>query len=378
MLLATRCPFCETVFRLQPTQLAQRRGLVRCGHCEEVFDASSSLFDTAEGTGFSAATPISSTAALALAAGAQPGRKPAPDFGAASWDPWAPAADAVFEPSLHRDPTVLPFAPMTVSGAVTPPTAAASHHLPPASFDNPVADPREPSFAGTPASAPEPEPEPEPEPAEPVFMAAPPPASMDTASHEPHFGTHSAEPFTTVPPKDEGEVFAVVREIRAPEPRRSGWRIVGVLVALILFAGLLVQLAWWQRETVMVYWPPSQTLFAKACGQLGCEVGPPRDIDGFVVEPPDLRQLDEPHKLEFRLPLRNRFNVALAYPAVELTLLDDKNNVAVRRVLRPQDYLKPGTPVAAGLPARTTQTMIVQLDIGQAIATNFRVQIFYP
>ena len=44
MLLATRCPFCETVFRLQPAQLALRRGLVRCGHCQEVFDASSSLY----------------------------------------------------------------------------------------------------------------------------------------------------------------------------------------------------------------------------------------------------------------------------------------------------------------------------------------------
>ncbi|HYS63190.1 MAG TPA: MJ0042-type zinc finger domain-containing protein, partial [Paraburkholderia sp.] len=49
MLLATRCPFCETVFRLQPAQLALRRGLVRCGHCNEVFDASSSLFDITEG-----------------------------------------------------------------------------------------------------------------------------------------------------------------------------------------------------------------------------------------------------------------------------------------------------------------------------------------
>ena len=49
MLLATRCPFCETVFRLQPEQLTLRRGLVRCGHCKEVFDASSSLFDVSGG-----------------------------------------------------------------------------------------------------------------------------------------------------------------------------------------------------------------------------------------------------------------------------------------------------------------------------------------
>jgi hypothetical protein len=119
-------------------------------------------------------------------------------------------------------------------------------------------------------------------------------------------------------------------------------------------------------------------MFAKACSHLGCKVEPPRDIDGLLVEPSDLRQVDGPHRLELKMPLRNRFDLALAYPAVELTLLDENNNIAVRRVLWPQDYVKPGTPIAAGLPARTTQTMIVRLDTGDAVASNFRVQIFYP
>jgi hypothetical protein len=128
----------------------------------------------------------------------------------------------------------------------------------------------------------------------------------------------------------------------------------------------------------MVDWPDSQALYAQACDPLGCTVTPPHAIDGLQVEPSDLRQIDGPHKLELKMPLRNRYNVALAYPAIELTLLDDQNNVAVRRVLWPQDYVKPGTPIAAGLPARTTQTMIVHLDTGNTVASNFRVQIFYP
>ncbi len=93
---------------------------------------------------------------------------------------------------------------------------------------------------------------------------------------------------------------------------------------------------------------------------------------------PAISSIDGPHKLELKMPLRNRFSIALAYPAIELTLLDDQNNVAVRRVLWPQDYVPPGTPIAAGLPAHTTQTMIVHLDTGNAVASNFRVQIFYP
>ena len=107
-------------------------------------------------------------------------------------------------------------------------------------------------------------------------------------------------------------------------------------------------------------------------------VEPPRDIDGLQIENSGLRQVDGSHKLELKLSLRNRFDVAIAYPALELTLLDDKNNVAIRRVLWPQDYARPGTVIGAGLAARSTQPVIVRLDTGDAVAANYRVQIFYP
>jgi hypothetical protein len=199
------------------------------------------------------------------------------------------------------------------------------------------------------------------------------PAAMSPAP-----AASSGEPFSIRPVDDGVDPFPVVRETRPAEPRRVGWIITGSVAAALLIIALLAELAWWQRETVQVYFPHSQTLYAKACAQLGCQITPPHDIDGLQVEPSDLRQIDGPHKLELKMPLRNRFNIALAYPAIELTLLDDKNNVAVRRVLWPQDYVAPGTPIAAGLPAHTTQTMIVHLDTGNAVASNFRVQIFYP
>ncbi|MDC6134284.1 zinc-ribbon domain-containing protein, partial [Burkholderia gladioli] len=45
MPLATRCPHCETVFRIQPEHLTLHGGLARCGHCQQVFDAAHSLVD---------------------------------------------------------------------------------------------------------------------------------------------------------------------------------------------------------------------------------------------------------------------------------------------------------------------------------------------
>jgi predicted Zn finger-like uncharacterized protein len=404
MLLATRCPFCETVFRLQPAQLALRRGLVRCGHCQEVFDASSSLYETAEGADFSAATPVSTAEVSALTAQGNASAPPkVPDFSAEAWNPWAPQPDATIDQSLLHNATNLPLAPVAASVAVTP-RHADEPEIRPASVEAETALDREPVFAAPPEplaavsqqdaaeakaqaeAAAEPAPpvwrpleRPEDEPALQDTQAAAA-ALRGTPDPEPHFGpaAAAATPFAVNPPTDEADPFPVVRETRAPAPRRPGWRIVGTLVALLLLLGLLAQLAWWQRETIMVDWPDSEALYAQACEPLGCRVMPPHAIDGLQVEPSDLRQIDGPHKLELKMPLRNRYNVALAYPAIELTLLDDQNNVAVRRVLWPQDYVKPGTPIAAGLPARTTQTMIVHLDTGNTVASNFRVQIFYP
>ena len=37
--MLTRCPACQTVFRLRPEQLHARRGEVRCGHCFHPFNA---------------------------------------------------------------------------------------------------------------------------------------------------------------------------------------------------------------------------------------------------------------------------------------------------------------------------------------------------
>ncbi|EIF29625.1 Protein of unknown function (DUF3426) [Burkholderia sp. Ch1-1] len=430
MLLATRCPFCETVFRLQTEQLALRRGLVRCGHCQEVFDASSSLFDITEGGDFSTAKPVAAAAAIEALSGVRP---KGPDFSAEAWDPWAPTPDAAIDNRLRHNAGNVPLAPVsTGAGIAVTPRHATEPELPASAFTAPIPPDHEPILADAPL-------DPFAYPVDPPVEEAPrvwhkterasespleePVLDQSATLHgipdnEPRFGVAgigaagisatagagtvafgaaspaatagaapvssapplaaSGEPFSVQPVNDGADPFPVVRETRPAEPRRMGWIIVGSVVAGLLIIALLAQLAWWQRETVMVYLPRSQTLYAKACSTLGCLVTPPHDIDGLQVEPSDLRQIDGPHKLELKMPLRNRFNIALAYPAIELTLLDDQNNVAVRRVLWPQDYVPPGTPIAAGLPAHTTQTMIVHLDTGNAVASNFRVQIFYP
>ncbi|PRH46789.1 zinc-ribbon and DUF3426 domain-containing protein [Burkholderia multivorans] len=479
MFLATRCPHCETVFRLQPEQLSLHQGLVRCGHCRQVFNAAQSLVPEhaqPPASPPSEPTPVEpkpSEAAPAanlhdiddtgnaahadapprLLADAPRDVPPSADYKPEGWDMWAPWLDGSIDPALqHNGKTVRiePLVPVALpsieAGVVrltgtperTPRTReaeAASHAgdadgaLPASSTSphetdaalTPVAasaasstetdttlpsltasaagtapvppfapsadtDAREPRFiapvptdAGNDAD----------EPARPPHFAVP--HDIDTP-REPRFAAAPAtaafaaadtrapadEPFAAVPSDDGRPPFAVTREAREPQRRGVLGGFVGGLVAAALAVLLVAQLAWWQREPLMIHWPATQGWFRQLCAPLGCTVAPPRAIDGLRLDATDLRQLDGPRVLELKAPLTNRYRVALAYPSLELTLLDDSNHVTVRRVLAPREYVHPGTPVDAGLPPGTTQTMIVRLDTNGAPASNFRVQIFYP
>ncbi|WP_071759829.1 DUF3426 domain-containing protein [Burkholderia ubonensis] len=351
-----------------------------------------------------------------------PGEHPThADFRPDHWDMWAPWLDGNVDPSLQHSgrnvraepliPLVLPdanasleTAPGVVRLTATPEpspgsaaAAAAQPAAPSASADLGPAhdarhDAREPRLAAEAPSATR-----EHAPAaderaplasahdkhEPRF-AADASADADRAAtrtqREPQFATGAApEPFSAIPAVDDDRPpFAVTRETRAPQRRGLLGGFFGGLVATVLAVLLALQLAWWQRETLMIYWPVTLGWFQRACVPLGCTVAPPRAIDGLRLDATDLRQVDGPRVLELKAPLTNRYRVALAYPSLELTLLDDTNHVTVRRVLAPRDYVRPGTPINAGLPAGATQTMIVRLDTNGAPASNFRVQIFYP
>ena len=45
--MLTRCPHCQTAFRVTSEQLKLRQGQVRCGECRGVFNALESLADEA-------------------------------------------------------------------------------------------------------------------------------------------------------------------------------------------------------------------------------------------------------------------------------------------------------------------------------------------
>ena len=57
MALATRCPHCQTAFRVASDQLKLRAGLVRCGTCKEIFNGIENLLHPDEDIGAANAAP---------------------------------------------------------------------------------------------------------------------------------------------------------------------------------------------------------------------------------------------------------------------------------------------------------------------------------
>ena len=82
MALATRCPHCQTTFRVAADQLKLRGGIVRCGTCQQVFDGNAAL------VGPEAPTPV-----------AVPDPAPVPVLVPVA----APAPEQLAEPDLHFD-----------------------------------------------------------------------------------------------------------------------------------------------------------------------------------------------------------------------------------------------------------------------------------
>jgi hypothetical protein len=313
--------------------LRLREGLVRCGRCHGVFDGAAervALPQAAEPPATANPAPPGEPAPVVGETAAAPDYRLSP-----AWDPWSPRIDERTEPTFPSD---------AGAGADAGADARA---------DARISRPEQPAAESARTSG-----------TTRVFASGAAPA--------PRPGPETAAPA--------GDSFPVTVEARRETSWgvRLAWRILGSLVALALLLVLLAQLAWWQREQVILRWPPAQGLYARACALAGCTVGPVRIIEGLQIESPQLQRVNSPTRLELRMVLHNVTASTLVYPAIELTLLDSKNNVTVRRVIWPQDYLPAHVAAAAGLAPRARQLLLMRLDTSNIAAVNYRIIIFYP
>ena len=140
--------------------------------------------------------------------------------------------------------------------------------------------------------------------------------------------------------------------LREPEPtpeqpnRRSrAWGGISWLAGLMLVALLCAQVLLQQRDWLAARAPASAPLFKRACVWLDCEMAPLREIDAFAILSSSLTRLSAPG-YRLSMAVANRSDLTLSMPAIELTLLDQTEHIALRRVLLARD-LGAGDQIAA-------------------------------
>jgi len=163
--------------------------------------------------------------------------------------------------------------------------------------------------------------------------------------------------------------------------RKAFWRrplVRGVLslLVLLLAGGLLAQWAHHERHRLAAWHPQLEPLLRLMCEPPACEIGPLRRIDDIVIDSTALvRRLGNFYS--FDIVLKNRSEVPLAVPALELTLTDIRDQTIARRVFLPAEW--PGQPAA--LPARGSVAVSLRLAIELGDGTpmaGYRALVFYP
>ncbi len=328
--MLTRCPNCDTGFRITSDQIRVRQGRVRCGNCQTVFNALEAL---AEEGPIRALTPSASQPAPTVEA--EPDAveiatavSPEPTF----------STDSAVADELPVDPRPEPgFAdePEFITTTATEIDAVPNPELPPDPFPTERLSPEQLS----------PEPEVVASPDVPNTISTPP---LEPLLHQPLAGAVPA--------------------------RRWPWAIVAVLALL----ALAIQAAIHFRTELAVLTPEARPALESLCSLTGCRVDLPRKVELITIEASDLHPEVEPKgALTLTATLRNRAPFAQMYPHLELTLTDTSNATLARRILLPEDYLPQDTARDNGLPPGEL-AITLHIDSGELGASGYRLYLFYP
>ncbi|TDR73509.1 DUF3426 domain-containing protein [Paludibacterium purpuratum] len=374
MTKTTQCPACQTRFKVSDTQLTAAKGLVRCGRCAHVFNAIDRLIAPAQAA--AVAPPPSPPVATPPTPPVSPEQSVAdiddfelevPDFDPMTASlPEPPQTDPVdagapsladveafqqaLNQALHQQPTVsAPIGdPFAEDDAEYEPQATISPIVDddevPAIFDSRrIVHPQEevPHAPEAQIVAP-----PEPEPAE---EAAPP--------FDPALGSEAS-------PRKRPNPFVTVLVLLAS------------FFALLLLAGQLIYI---NRTLITAQAPEARPMFERVCKQFGCTVPYSTDQEYIRTEWSELSFVPEHANLvQLSATLKNHAPYPQAFPMLEVTLKDADNQVLIRKVFTPREYLKPDSQKLKRFDARSEEKIVMRFDVGKVHAQGYSLYWFYP
>ena len=350
----TRCPYCQTRFRVTPRQIEAARGRVRCGHCLYVFNA------------IEHAEPEEDTATESqpTAPPEQPSRtETSGDDLVFDDNPEEDAREGRYagyeeaeEEEFSEDFLALDAGDRSGFRSELDDLDAREQQEDDESWAESLLEEAE----SEPAPG-RPEPPPDPPAPEPDLEPGPEPEPRARASTEPAWQSLSTDP------------------IVASRPDRWRWlRRLGWLLGIAGMAALLVyQLGWYRFERLALY-EPIRPWYEKACDWVGCELPPLVATD--ALEPRRLVVRSHPdmaNALLLEVTIVNEAGFDQPWPAIALSFSNLNNDVVAQRVFQPQAYLANDEAQRGRIPSREGRRIRLGLQDPGKDAINYRID-FLP
>jgi len=376
MSLITRCPTCETMFRVVPDQLRVSEGWVRCGQCGEVFDATQNMVPSPDTVEPAPQAPVSephrpaaaTTAAPAAIPAAPPAPNPTPTFIRPAADSEAPEPVA---PLARTGPTAKASDPEPLAVEIELPDSNEARATDPETVflesdidaDSPTHPLVPPSESPLRWQAAEPVMEPERYLEEPAAGAALPPSARTRA--------RATTRDDVAPPSFMGD------EGRPSFWRRPAMRWVLLAVLLGLLALLVGQIVWKERDRIAATAPASRQALQALCGMVGCKLSPLRQIESVVIDSSSFSRVrGDDYRLGFAL--RNTAPIAIAMPSIELSLTDPQDQAVIRRVIQPAEFASGAPTLAKDSLWSGSLALSVRPGNNTDRIAGYRLLAFYP
>ncbi len=194
---------------------------------------------------------------------------------------------------------------------------------------------------------------------------------LDTALESPlefSTGPLSGPPLMATDPPEEVQPYT---DLRAEEPKISRrWLVLcGVMVI-----ALAAQFVFYFRNSLAETYPQLRPTLASACASLRCRLSWARETAAIEVKGSELVELpSKPGRMLANATLVNRGKVTQEYPAIELRLTNNTNQIVMSRILQPSDYV--ARPAGAVEPGGADKAIVEKAAVEKGIAPNAEVAL---
>ena len=422
MTLATRCSACGTVFRAAQDQLRASDGWVRCGRCDNVFNAAEVLFDIETGA-------VAVLDGLDQLDTSTPGQAGEPDHTTAALPHAAlPPARSPQAPSLHGhaepgfDDLAGPFHPSTTwpdpdlalpdplpSGASVSQREEPLLRAPSSDNDDTIhiidQQPPPPSalaldaldgplgrlvgldgvMGQTTMGATQ-------------HVASNPQPAPAAASHAGQIHSGSGDASTvarSAAARSAAALSAVTSAAVQPAAlaqslpsflqtadRNAWWQRPAVragtaVAAVLLGLAALLQSALLAHDRLAAHLPATEPALRALCRVAGCQLQPLRRLDALSVGSSGLNRVEGSALYRLQLVLHNRADTAVMVPALELSLTDPQGQLVSRRVLQWAELADLGVAQTVLKPGQDVPIKVLMAAGAQRI-DGYTVDLFYP